>query len=468
MTFILARLLAPEDFGITAMATSFTALIEVAAAFGFDTPLIRDRERIRERYDTAWTLSLMTGLACAVAVMALAYPAAAFFREPRVVPVLIVLSIAWAIQSFENIGTVDFRRELRFGREFSFLAAKRLIAFACTLALAAVLRNYWALVGGIVAGRIGGCALSYLMSSYRPSFRLSETWRLLSFTSWLVANNWVSVALERASHFVVGRRAGAPALGLYAIAVEIAILPTWYLVSAVNRAVYPAYARAAQAADALKGSYLAVAGGILAVVLPATVGLILVAPEIVRVFLGEKWMAAVPLVQLLAVAGGFLSLGTNSAYGFLALGRPQTVLKLSVIRLAILLPLIIAGVLIDGVRGVAAAEAVGAMLFAPIGARVLMRVLQIRWREYLALAWRPVCGCLTLFAGVELLHVGGFLASVSPVLSLAIQVFVGVVAYVGTVLALWLGTGLPGGFEANLVRYLRARFAGPPAGGEHA
>jgi O-antigen/teichoic acid export membrane protein len=164
-TIVLARLLVPADFGLVAMAMSVMALIELASAFGFEVPLIQRTDPGRAHYDTAWTLRLMFGLFCGLATAALALPTAAFYGDPRLTLLMLVLSTSWLIESLENIGTVNFRRELDFRREFIFMLSKRLSAVAVTLVAALATQSYWALIAGTLTGRAVGLVLSYTMQS---------------------------------------------------------------------------------------------------------------------------------------------------------------------------------------------------------------------------------------------------------------------------------------------------------------
>src|SRR5215207_6316120 len=115
-SLILVRLLAPSDFGIVAMAMSLIALLELFSSIGLDTVLIQRRDATRSHFDTAWTLNQLTSAAVALLLLAVALPAAAFYREPRLVPVIAVFAFAAAIQGFENIGVVSFRKDLQFDR----------------------------------------------------------------------------------------------------------------------------------------------------------------------------------------------------------------------------------------------------------------------------------------------------------------------------------------------------------------
>ena len=112
-TVILARLLVPEDFGLIALATLVLGLLEVVAEFGFNLALIQNQTAGRDHYDTAWTLSVLRGVAVALALLALAQPAAAFFGEPRLATVLYVLAFAPAIEGVANIEVLEGMNRVR-------------------------------------------------------------------------------------------------------------------------------------------------------------------------------------------------------------------------------------------------------------------------------------------------------------------------------------------------------------------
>lgn len=126
---ILARVLAPHDFGIVAMAMSFVALLELLGAFGVEVALIQKQTKERGHWDTAWTFNMVLGVAIAGVMILSASPISLFFKQPALVDVLYVLAIGSAAQGAQNIGVVAFRTEMQFDREFRFLLAKKLIGF---------------------------------------------------------------------------------------------------------------------------------------------------------------------------------------------------------------------------------------------------------------------------------------------------------------------------------------------------
>ena len=207
-TLVLARLLTPDNFGIVAMATSLIAMLELIAAFGFDMALIQRTKPTRAHYDTAWTFTVILGCILSVLLVGLSWPVAWFYGRPELLHVIWALAFGSLVQGFQNIGTVAFRKDMEFHKEFRFVASKRLVTVPITITLAYLLRNYWALVAGMVAGRVVDVWLSYRFHPHRPRFDLSATADLLHFSKWLLLVNALQFLRDRSPDFIIGRIAG--------------------------------------------------------------------------------------------------------------------------------------------------------------------------------------------------------------------------------------------------------------------
>ncbi|MBK9029625.1 MAG: oligosaccharide flippase family protein [Propionivibrio sp.] len=151
----------PSDFGLVAMGSSVVALTELMGGFGFDSALIQRQDARRAHYDTAWTFGVLFGVAIALVLILLAKPAADFYHEPRLELIIPLLALGALIRGFENIGTVAFRKELNFHKEFRFLMIKRISGFVVTVALAVIFRTFWALIAGIIVAKSVALIISY-------------------------------------------------------------------------------------------------------------------------------------------------------------------------------------------------------------------------------------------------------------------------------------------------------------------
>jgi lipopolysaccharide exporter len=461
-TLILVRLLAPADFGVVAMAMSFVALLELLAAFGFDVALIRNQGTDRKDYDTAWTLNVLLGVGVALLMVALSRPLSTFYREPALAMVIALLAIGSAVQGFENIGVVAFRKNLEFAREFRYLVAKKIAQFAITIPLAFALRNFWALVFGILAGRIASVALSYWVHPYRPRFSLAARGDLLHFSKWLLVNNALNFLRERASDFVIGRAGGARSLGIFNVSYEIANLPTTELVMPINRAVFPAYARLAADREALRQSFAAVIGVIALFAVPAGTGIAAVADLLTHVVLGPKWMDGVPAIEMLAFFGVTIALQTNSYSVYLALGKPHLQACVSLLFLAVLIPGLLWFTSHQGVSGAALAFVLAGLVVLPANYAVALRQLELPASTVIKALWRPVIAAACLFFAVRALV--DFMPG-NEIVRLLAGVATGVVVYLATLFLLWRLSGADTGAERAIVdrcrEWLNARRAPP-------
>ena len=453
---ILARLLVPADFGLVAMAMAVIAFIDIATTLSFDIALIQRPEPSREHYDTAWTLNVAVGFGCALAIAALAYPAASFYSEPRLTAVMLVLAGSWLLQGFENIGVVNFRREMNFAREFRFMASKRIVGFVVTLSLALTLQSYWALIAGTVVSRFVGVLLSYGMQPFRPRFSLAASKELFSFSSWLLLNNILGATLSNISLFFIGRVHGPQALGLYTVGHEIAFLPATELVAPINRAVLPGYARMATNLGTLREGFVDVIAVILIIALPASFGLAAIAEPLVKVMLGDKWVGAIPIVAILAFGGAIAAVQSNNYSAYIALGKQRVLVLIMLVHLSVVLPLmfVLGGKL--GIVGVAYAELIASTISLAVSYPVLFQTLKISVPSYGKALWRPLVAATAMGFTVHALGremTDGAMA-LAPVLQLAVLVTAGVVIYLVTLAVLWLAAGKPIGAEMVLLARL--------------
>ncbi len=453
---VLARLLVPADFGLVAMAMSIIAFIDIATTFSFDIALIQKPNPDRKDFDTVWTLNILIAAACALVIAALAVPAAAFYNEPRLTAVMLVLAAAWLVQGFENIGIVNFRREMNFRPEFRFMLSKKIVGFVVTISLALTLKSYWALIAGILVSRFAGVLFSYGMHPFRPRFSLAASKQLFSFSSWLLLNNIMLGTLYNIPQFFIGRVLGSRALGLYTVGHEIAYLPSTELIAPINRAVLPGYSRMATKVETLREGFVDVISMIVIIALPASFGLAAIADPLVSVMLGEQWLEAIPVIAVLAFSGAIGALQSNNASAYIALGKQRVLLLVLTTQLVVLVPLMFIFGRAFGILGVAYADLIANLSGFAMSYPVLFKTLKIPVVSYGRAIWRPLfaaalMGLIVYALGQELVESAPTLA---PGWRLALLIPAGVAAYVVTLAALWLAVGKPLGAESVLLARL--------------
>jgi lipopolysaccharide exporter len=460
-TLTLVRLLLPTDFGLVALSTSFQQSIEAFLILGVEEAVVREKAPTRDVYDTGFTVNALRSIATAAIVLLLAVPAGRFFAEPRLTNILIALAAGTLLEGFTNIGTVDFRREFTFSKEFQLWLLPRLIGIVLTLITAVMWRTYWALVVGILTSRILRMVFSYRMHPYRPHITLRAWRRLIGYSSWSWALNVVGLMRDRSDSILIGRMLDPTQVGIYSIGAEVAALPTTELIEPFCRVAFSGFA-AARNADLTPGeTYLRLIGTMSLLTLPAAVGIALVADPLVNLAFGPLWAGAVPLVQLLALAGILMLFGQVSAALFAAHALlPQMfAVGLGSVLLRIALLIVFIGRL--GLYGAAVAAAIAICLEQSLYVLMTMRRIALGASALLRATWR--CVLATAAMAAILVHAGleRHLPSGSPgalAQQLLLAVAVGMAAYTLVLLAAWLAAGRPAGAETDLLALAR-RFA---------
>ena len=203
-TLVLVRLIQPADFGIIALATSFMQTIDGMLTLGTEEAVIREAHPDRSFYDTAFTLNLLRGLSVTLLVAALAYPAASFFADPRLGPVLLFVACLPVLDGFANIGAVDFRRDFAFHKEFAIMVLPKLCGIVAAITAAALLHSYVAMLFGMGVNRILRVVMSYVMHPYRPRLSL-QAWRgLAGYSLWTWLLSLAVLVRDRSDSLLLG------------------------------------------------------------------------------------------------------------------------------------------------------------------------------------------------------------------------------------------------------------------------
>ena len=240
-TLILARLLAPADFGVVAMGTAIQEILAAITSFGFTQALIRMPRRDHGAYSTAFTLNALTGLGIAL-VLLIAIPfAQTWYDDARVTGVLVVLALVSLITGLRNSGLVRYERALDFRPFFAIAVVRKSTSLVVGAACALLWRDYRALLAAMLVGAIVETAIGYRLTRFRPRFTLEKARELFGFSVWWLMSQAAGMLGRRGQDVLVGQRMGAESLGQYAVALDLSTMATTEIVAPVMRAVYPGY-----------------------------------------------------------------------------------------------------------------------------------------------------------------------------------------------------------------------------------
>ena len=321
---ILARLLAPQDFGLFGIALLTQGTLDTLLHFGIDSALIQRKKGTEGYLNAAWTLNVLKALIVATGLLLAAPFVATFFDAPGATSLIRVMAVVVMLQGMTNIGIVYFRKELELSKEFALGFAVALLNALVAIPLAVLFGSAWALMAGILAGAAGRFLLSYILHPYRPSleFDARKVGELWTFGKWLFGGSTFIYVSNQVDDILVGRWLGAASLGVYQIAFRISNAVATEVTHVISGVTFPAYSKLQSKQEALRDGFLSTLALTSLIVVPLAVAVALFIPEIVRHVLGTQWTAVQGPVLILAAAG--LIRAFSACWGPLYLAQART------------------------------------------------------------------------------------------------------------------------------------------------
>ena len=388
-TAILARLLAPSDFGLVALALTFIALLETVSDLGVSQALVIVKGETDEKAETVFVITIALGAFLALVIALTGLVAAPFFRTPELEAILPVLGLNLLIRSSGATHyalaqkSIDFRP--RTGAELADVIVRGVVGIA--LALAGL--GAWSLVIGYLAGSVVLTATLFALVPWRPRLRprRRDVRELIGFGGTLTLVNIAAAVIANVDDLIVGRVLGPTALGLYSLAFRLPELLVLNLSVVAARVLFPAFATLDRAR--LGRAFLVSLRYTLVISLPLAAMLALLAAPIIDVVLGDQWTGSVDAMRLLAVYALSVTVSVPAGAAYKATGRANVLLMLAVPR-AVSLVIAVLLFVDDGIVAVAICQTAVAGVFDAIGIGLASRLLGVGLRAIFVASWAPV------------------------------------------------------------------------------
>jgi O-antigen/teichoic acid export membrane protein len=338
-TILLARLLAPEQFGLIGMLAIFMLLANTFLDSGFGVALIQKRDATYVDECSIFYFNLVIGIFLTLALCLAAPLIAAFYNQPELTNLTRVMSLRILINSFNLIQTVRLTRSLDFKTQ---VKAKLLAAFSAGL-IAVVLAYFgfgvWSLVAeNILDGLISTVAL-WIVCDWRPRlvFSLQSLKGMFNFGSRMLTSSLVTVVFDNLYQMFIGKVFSAAALGYYTRANTVRQVAMDSTSNAIGRVMFPALASVKDEPERLQRGYRKSVMLSTFVNFPIMIGLIVVARPLILVLFSAKWLTSATFLQLLSVTGLLSPLQVINLDVLKVKGRSDLFLKISLInRVAII------------------------------------------------------------------------------------------------------------------------------------
>ncbi len=378
---ILALFIDPADFGILAMAMAWIAFIQVFSELGFGAALIQKQSVTTKHYSTIFVINVAVGIFLTFIGILLSWPCALFFKTPNIQPVVVILSIGFLINSFSLTQMAIAQREMRF-RDLAIRdISAALIGGIAGIILAWLKYGIWALVIQSLVTYLIGSLLLWHMLQWRPTiseFSLQCAKELWSYSSKIFAFNIFKYFAQNTDKLLIGYLLGPVALGLYTFAFKLVVFPASNIVGAIGSYLFPMFASMQENLEAINKYYIFTMKSINSILTPTLVIIAFLSPVLVPSIWGEKWMSAVPLIQIFTVLAIAQSLVSPVGQLMKALDRPGWLLNWSIFITLVVSILISLGIYYKGIVGAAYGITIAYIIGVAINFFIVYKLTSIR------------------------------------------------------------------------------------------
>lgn len=438
----LARILAPGEFGVFAIALTVQAVLMTLADFGLSTDLIRSRNH-EAKAPTVATMGLVTGTGLFILMMTTSQQTADLLGSPEAGPVIAVMSGSLLLAGLGVVPYAKLQREFQQKRLFHISLVEFVVVNSVIISLVLSGWGVMALAIARLAAQLCTLILQFAFAGVRPKFGFDRSLApgVVTFGLPVAGANMLSWMLLNVDNIVISRLTGAVALGFYYLAFNISNWPMSAIGQVVRSIALPAFAREEVRNSKVFAHALALTWP---VTLLAGFMLSILAEPVIAVVYGPTWSAAAPLLAVLGCFGALRAVFDLAASFLLARGHSSLTLIVQAAWLVTLVPLMVVGVNSLDALGAALAHLVCALfIISPLYLWALSKV-GTPAREIVAVLWPPLLAVVPSAAAVLALRA----LDLPALADLLVSGFVGTTIYVAC-LYRWYRGKLRGGVTTN-------------------
>jgi PST family polysaccharide transporter len=362
---VLARLLAPEDFGLVAIVTVLTSFAPLLIDFGLGDATTQRSKITRGQVSSLFWLSSGIGLAVAVVVAVCSPLIAMIYREPRLEPIALCTSIIFVLWGVSNQHLALLRRTMQFGRIAKIQTLGTLAGVAIAIILAICGFGYWALVLRSIANAVWVALGAWFVCRWRPGLPAfdDEVKSMVRFGLNVVGFSVTYTVAKALDRIALGLFYRPAEVGYYQNAITLYENSIFSVLGQLHTVGSAALSKLQSNPAALRQKYEAALSALAFFVMPAAAILSVTAEDLTVILLGEKWRAAGLLLRIIALRGMFQVVEGSQGWLHLSIGRADRWRNWGMVTVAVQVMAVLAG-LPFGTIGVAMAGVVACLLIA--------------------------------------------------------------------------------------------------------
>ncbi len=433
ITFALARLLTPDDFGLIGMALIFTQLAFVLFDLGLSSALIQKKDMEPDHAQTAQTVFAMNALFFYLIVFFSAPYIALFFHQPKLNAILRLLAVVFFLFAIRAIANVQLTRAMRFKTIGLIRLVSVLIYGALAVTLAWQKFGVWSFVLGIVGQELILTVLTVasVKTFVWPGWNPQKLKELTSFGGQVLGSRIMGYLNINLPNAIIGRFMGSAVLGYYSVGYQLVDFPVQRISKNILRVMFPAFSKIQDKLPQYQQLYKDTVSGLALAVFPIFAGMALVAPEFVTIFYGPKWKPLITVLEILTVVGLARSIWVTTSVVFLSKGKPKWELLINAIYFVIL-SVVLYLIYTHGLIVVVTAISLLLLFFVGIALVVSLRLIQLRLTDWLSLIKTPTFATIAFSLVLIALRFTG-INQLPALFRLVLMIVIGGLVYVLTV-----------------------------------
>jgi O-antigen/teichoic acid export membrane protein len=429
-TVFLVRLLVPRDFGLVAMVVVFSGFANLFGdMFG---PALVQRQEIEERhYSSVFWLDVAFGIVLA-GILAGASPLIAkFYREPRLIPVALLVGLCFPISSLGLVQKARLTREMNFRARGLIDVCSVTVSGAIAIVLAWRDFGVWSLVWQMLCMSIFEVVGLWWFCRWRPQilFNRAAIRELFGFSSHLTGFTAINYWYRSGDNLLVGKFFGSAALGIYSRAYNLMLLPLTQITYVVSKVMFPALSRVQDDKARVRNIYLRAIAMIALVTFPLMLGLLVVADHFGLAIFGNAWANVIPILRIFCILGMVQSVSSTAGWIYQSQGRTDWMFWWGIICTLLYIGAMILGVHFGSAVAVAACLTVMGILLTPLDFSISGSLIGMTLRDVARSTWSVLACAAAMACAVWAL--GAFLPSGwSHWVYLTVEIPFGAVMYV--------------------------------------
>ena len=299
---VLARLIQPSDFGIVTLATLVPGVLYTLTSPNFGAAFIQSSRDLSSYLNVMWTFRILRALIIALLVWFIGEWLASFFHISGAVWIVRLSSFAIVFQAFSNIGDLYFVKDIDFRKHFVRDIVIKSIYTTVAISGGFIFRSYLAIFLAMIALELSGFIMTYILSPYRPhfDFNFSRLKDLLPQAKWFYSQDLLGLVYSNTDNILIGRFAGAGAVGLWGKANALATIPS-PIGSMINKIGFPALAKIQEDRTKVTEGVMRMFDIMLLATLPVAATILIAGNRLILLLLGPDWLAMVPILKVLTI-----------------------------------------------------------------------------------------------------------------------------------------------------------------------